>query len=75
MRSRKLPEKGNLAYHIVDAISEGLRTEEIVEAAKRLLDIAINHDSLCEHTRAQIVGRICWKFGLEPPDSIQERLV
>jgi hypothetical protein len=75
MRNRKLPEEGNLAHEIVERVFNGLRTEEIVEAAKRLLDLALNYDSLCEYTRAQIIGRICWKFGLEPPDSIQDRLV
>jgi len=75
MHNRKLPADGNLAHHIVDAISVGLRTEEIVEASRRLLDLAINYDLLPGYTRAQIIGRICWRFGLEPPDSIQERLV
>jgi len=74
MRKRKLPEDGNLAHAIVDMVCDELRTEEIVEAAKRLLDLALNHDGLNTMTRAEIVGRICWRFGLEPPDSVQELL-
>jgi hypothetical protein len=75
VRSPKLSEDGNLANEIVETICEGLRTEEIVEASKRLLGIALEHDKLSEYTRAQIVGKICWGFGLEPPDSVQRWLV
>lgn len=72
---KKLPEEGNLAREIVERVCDGKRMEEIVEIAKRLLDIALNHDGLYIVTRAEIVAKICWKFGLEPPDSVQDLLV
>lgn len=71
----KLPEGVNIAHEIIEAACDDHSAAEIVETAKTLLDLALNHDGLDEYVRAQIIGKMCWRFGLEPPDSVQEWLV
>ena len=39
MTGMKLSGKGNLAHEIVDAITEDLRREEMIQVAKVLLEI------------------------------------
>jgi len=75
LKNRKIPEDGNIADHIVDRVCDGLTVEEIVEAFRRAMDIALNHDHVLDRVQSQIIGRICWRFGLEPPDSVQDDLM
>ena len=67
----KLSGKGNPAHEIVDVVADGLRKEEFVEYAKTLLDLTLNDFCLDEHDRARMVGKICFRFGLDPPEEIK----
>lgn len=74
MPAKRLKGDGNLADEIVDVLFEGKKPDEMVKIAKSFLDNTLNHPSVFDYQRAQMVAAICWEQGLNPPDSIKEML-
>jgi hypothetical protein len=72
---KKLNDRDNIAHQIVNIICDGKRKDDAVPACMEVLDIALSHDDLDVLVRAQIIGKICWRFGLEPPDDVIRMLM
>ena len=66
----KLNNEENIAHQIVNIICDGKKKDDAVPVMMEILDIALSHDELDVLVRAQIIGKICWRFGLEPPDDV-----
>ena len=67
---KKLNDRDNIAHQIANIICDGKKRDDAVPVMMEVLDIALNHDELDVLVRAQIIGKICWRFGLEPPDDV-----
>ena len=74
MPAKRLKGDGNLADEIIDVLFEGKQPGDMIKIAKSLLDNTLNHPNVDDHLRAEMVAAICWEQGLNPPDSIKERL-
>ena len=74
--SMQLKGEGNLAHEIIESlVNDRDRRDEIVALAKSLLDLALNNDFLDAFDRARVIGMICWRHGLEPPDEIKSLIM
>lgn len=71
----KLDGKGYIAHEIVDYVFHRKTMEEAMPDIRDMLNIALNHNNLDTHTRAEIIGKLCWRFGFEPPDYIIKELM
>lgn len=74
MAAKKLNDTDNVAHQIINLVCDGLDVDEAVPACMEILDIALSHKELGPLTRGRIIGRICFRFGLEPPDKIVRML-
>jgi len=75
MGARRLKGDGNLADEIVDLLFHDATPTEMVKMAKSFLDNTLNHPSLDDLTRAEMIARLCFEHALNPPPEIKNLLM